>query len=803
MKKSKLLTLSSMMILSLLLGGAYTSCASDVSSVSSASEPSSNDSASSELPSSSEVINGHYDMWTKDQQDLMKKYCGEILPYPVGLVSGEIEFDEVVLDDYSFLQISDSSSSFTLKDYYKLVEKFDWNTIKSYNGDAAQDNAGTEYYELTKKASTRTKGYDLMYFFAEEEVDEDGTVVSTSGNVLRCYNFLCSFESVDSEYTSDELASMQETLTITNLPYLKMGGVKEAGMSDANTFIAYDYYFEDLSKENADILIKNGFTLDEELSKEYGTYILHKTLDDGATIDVQIYFFQGNNAYFYYTPKYYTSTSWPSALTDEIKTSTGIDVPQFEVAEGGEFEGYKKNGVYYIYTFDLKDGYDYDYYNEVELQNLALTWKESVELTGLTYVDDDYNPIGFAVVISLQTPTSTFVPSWPSTLISNTLSETFKIEGVTLPSVSDDMLPHKEMDFKYVIHGEDYYQEAYESYLEDITTWPEDYNLPEDATEEEIQAKARELALQEMSFTVSVFDQERAFYDAYADALRKLGWYESYTSEDDLYFEDPTGAVCVTLVSSMDPNWDDIGTTKVVITIGSGEEHSPEFYFEDESYSVGIGYDKELGLVKSMLPYDVTYSSSDTTGKITVDENGKVSVASDAEEGMTATITATINVPGEEEARTVTCEIETVKLVGYKSSTTKDDIKSMIDIAGYACTESEITNEWDEIQYNFDVNFGEATIEEVEGFVTESLIPEGYLVLQEENEDGELVDSTWYDDEYYIDEETSVECQSIVYSVENPFELYLDYDFSYGVIIRYHVYAQDGNTHLVVEVLNY
>lgn len=337
MKKLQLLTLSSITILSILMGGTFSSCSGGTSSsVSSSSESSSvtPSSSSSSSSSSSEVIDGHFDMWTDAQKALMEKYCGEVLPYPVGLVDENLIVEEITSDDYSYLQISDTSSSFTLKDYYKSVEKFGWNTIKGYNGEAAQLNGDTEYYEITKKASVRNKGYELIYFHAEEEKDEEGNVTSTAGNILRCHNDLVSFESADTEYSEDNLTDMQYATTTTSLPFLKMGGQNQIGITDANTFVVIDYYVYDYSKDNADILIENGFTLDDELSKEYNSYILHKTLEDGSTIDAQIYYFQGNNAYFTYSPNTYEGEAWPSELVAQIKAKTGVEVPQFEIADG-------------------------------------------------------------------------------------------------------------------------------------------------------------------------------------------------------------------------------------------------------------------------------------------------------------------------------------------------------------------------------------------------------------------------------------------------------------------------------------
>ncbi len=806
MKKIQLLTLSSITILSILMGGTFSSCAggNSSSSVTSSSESVSSSTASSSS-SSSEVIDGHYDMWTEAQKTLMIKYCGEVLPYPVGLVDENLTVEEITIDDYSYLQISDTSSSFTLNDYYKTVENFGWNTIKGYSGEAKQLNGDTEYYEITKKASVRNKGYELIYFYAEEEKDDEGNVTSSAGNVLRCHNDLVSFETADTKYSDEDLENMHYATTTTTLPFLKMGGQNQIGISDANTFVVMDFYVYDYSKENADILVKNGFTLDDELSTKYNSYILHKTLEDGSTIDAQIYYFQGNNAYFTYSPNTYEGTTWPTALANDIKNKTGVEVPQFEIAEGGKYYAYEKNGEYYIYTLSLKNDYDYEYYGEVQLQNPALTWNEKISFSYMFLSNDDYENVGYLVAVTTSEAESTFVTSWPSELISSTITDVLKVNGITLPSFSEDFLPHKEMNIKYTLKGEDYYKKYYLAYLEDITSFPEDYNLSEDATEEQIVAKAKELALKEMGLSLSVYDENGAFYNAYADAFRKLGWYENYTSENDLYFEDPTGALMVTFTMNQDPNWDYCGKTTITFSIGSGEEHTPEFYFDSDELSVGIGYSSQLSLNKSMLPYEVTYSSSDETGNITVSEDGKVSVKEGTSDGASATITASITVPGEDEPRTTTCVVTAITLKGYTAENTSKDVKALIDQAGYASTVTKKTNEWDETQYNIDVNLGSASVEDVKGFVTSALIPADYEVLKETDEDGDEVDSTWYDDQYLIDEENevTVDCETIVYSVDNPIDLYLDYGFSYGVLIKYHVYVQDGATHLVIEVLNF
>lgn len=808
MKKLQLLTLSSMTILSLLLGASFISCSSTVSS-SSSEETTTSEQASSSESSSSEVVDPHYDMWTEEQQTLMQKYCGEVLPYPVGLVSSNVVVEEITTtddsgNDYSYLQIYDDSSSFTLKEYYKLTEKFGWNTIKSYSGSAIQLNSGVEYCEVTKKASTRNKGYDLIYFFAEEEKNDDGEVISTSGNILRCYNDSCSFETADSEYDDEALESMQYALTTTSLPFIKMGGRNSMGLTDSDTFAVIDYYVEDLTLENVKILTDNGFVIDETNSKKYDMYILSKTLDDGAIITAQIYFFQGNNTYFSYTPNYYVGTSWPTSLTNEIKSNTGVEIPQFPVATDGTYYAYKKNGTYYIFTYSLDSEYDYDEYNYTQLQDPSFTWNEKLSLQCGYYTDDDYEIIGFIVQIEVSSEASskTFVSSWPTDEISKFMSETLKVSGVTLPSL--ETLPVPSMEVKYEVKGEDYYKQVYEEYIEYITSWPEEYGLDEDATEEQIEEKAASLAREQMGISIYVFDQNKQAFDAYSNALYNLGWYSTYDNDDNLTYEDPTGAIAVTFTATSDPTFDEKGSTVITIHPGSGNTHEAEFYFDYDQESgveVGIGYDKDLTLVKNMLPYDVTYSS-DTDG-VSVDENGKVTIDESVTEGTEATITASINVPGESEPRTTTCKVVAVALEGYTDSTSADNLKGLIEAVGYTAKMEEVTDDFGDTKYVVKADLGEISLEEAEAKVTSSFILSGFEGLKEENEDGETVDASWYDDTYYFDEETYVYCETIIYSVDNPIDLYLDYDFAYGVMVKYHLYELDGHVYLIAEVLEF
>ena len=715
-------------------------------------------------------IDGHFDLWTKEQQDLMKIYCGEILPYPVDLISGTVTVEEV--NDFSnnltYLEIKNESNTFSLLDYYQYLEDFGWNAIYDYSGEVIQTQSDIQFAEVTKASADKTIGYDMFYFFSpKQEVDGGETIPSY--NVIRCYNDMSASTNSATEWNATEQKTIKK-ITMETLPFIALGSDYKVNELTYNAMEIFDYYVYDLTKEYSELLTNAGYVLDEKLSENNNAYVLTKTLSNGSYIDIMLYYSNGNNFKIYYTPKVTNYKSWPTDIIDEIKEKSGVEVPKFDVAEGGTYSFFQKNDTYYISTLNRSSSFDYEEYTLNQLQVLKMTWDETVSFATYDLTDSDGNVVGYQVVISVTEPTSTFVASWPGDKIQETLSSLLGINDVTIPTLDSSSIPDTGKKIKYEIKGKEAYDAKYQEIYEDIKSFPSAYNLPDNATEAQIAALARSYALKEEGIDVSVYDVNYQAYQAFYSSIYNAGWYK----ESENTFEDPTGKIAVTVTGESVDIQGGVGEMKVSIRPGSNKKHKPEFYFVNTECDLAIGQSKKLEVISNMLPYKITYSSSDTTGKITVDpDDGIVTVAKDVEEGTTAVIKATMNVPGEESPRVIECTVTAKNILVYRPDSAIDSIASLIQSKGYTPTVTHSS----ELDY-LDVNFGTSLdVDAVKSLVTSDFIAEGFTM-----------DSDWE-----VTEEDEPR-NAIIYSFMN-----LEYESM--ITVWYYVYQEEGNTILHVEAL--
>lgn len=706
----------------------------------------------------------HYDKWTSAQQELLKKYCGEVLPFPSDAFSSNVIVEEIHDEeyDYYYLEIADSASSFTLKDYYKTLEKVGWNVITPYNENKVQtDGTGSEFVELTKVSTTEDVGYDMLYSF------------NSGYNVIHCYNDLTSTSSSDTSWNVDDKYTIKESIA-TELPFINLGSTNRVYQSDRDALQIIDTYAVDLSKTYAELLIKDGYELSTSYSTQYNSWILVKELDDGSQVLAQIYYMNGNGFSFTYLPKVKDYDAWPSEVCDEIKKLSGVEIPAFASGNNAVFSTYKKNDTYYIYTESLDENFDYEEYGYNQLKYFKLTWNETLTVNDFNLVDEDYEVIGYGIEVTINEPISTFVESWPSNKISSTLEKLLGITDVNIPAI-DSSLVSSEYKMKYYINDLDAYNSWYAYYYTDIKDFPSWYGLSEDASEEEIDALAKNLASREMGIVISLIDNDFAINNAYEETLEKSGWYKGYNDYGNTYFEDPEGKVRITLQPQYYPAHDDEGYLDVVISGGSGETHTQEFAFEYDEYSFAIGTNENsLGLIKSMLPYDVTFTSSDETGGISVNEFGEVSISEDVEDGATATITATMNVPGEDEPRVITCTVTAVKVLVYTPYSSIEAVNALLEEKGYHGT---VINDNDTNKITLELD-SSTDVETVKSLVDSSFIPEGFEIMGE-----------WTESTLYPDSDTEVEGYMVDYSIWN--------DYCY-VVIEFQVYQIDGVPYLTI-----
>lgn len=729
-------------------------------------------SSSSSSSTSSSVVTS---LWKSSDESLMKKYCGEVLPYPSdGLFEGEVTVEEIKGENGgdSYLEIVDHAEEFSLENYYKqFQDNSKWNIITSYNGDVVQGRSGaTEYVEMTKNSDDNSIGYGILYYHRDKQTitSTDGsTKVIEAGNVIQCYNTYCTKTTTATAWSESEAAYINYVTTF-DIPFIQLGEENVVAASNENTLSIYDFYTKNLTKEYADILMNNGFTLQKITSQDDDSYVLIKELSDGSNVRAQLYYLNGNNFNFYYTPKVEYSSEWPTELVAEIKTKSGIEIPQFEMADGGSYIYYKKNNVYSIYTLNLKDGYNYETYAYNRLNIIQNTWSEKIGFITRNLTDDNQDVIGFQVIAMVYTPSSTFTQSWPSSKITETM-KSLNIEGIDIPGIEDSDLPTTSISgtydqIKYEIKGQEVFDQNYEYYYDDIKKSPEYYGYEEgtELSEEEIVKLATTLSRREEGIQISIFDKNYQASQALYNKLFTAGWYEYEDMEGQVTFEDPNGKLAVTFQSDTysDPSHDNEGLTSIFIHPGLEEVHSQEFKFirtcsvehtdeekaadsklAEEHYEVGIGLEKQIYVERKMLPYTITYTS-DTDG-ITVDSNGIVKVADTVADNTWAKITASIQVPGETNPRTITINVLAKKILSYTNSEVIDAISTKLQGKGYnpvvyhpASGTGKI--EFDQLTLNFGTNM---SVVQVKYLVENDLALEGFTKDDDgwQNEDGVII----------------------------------------------------------------
>lgn len=590
--------------------------------------------------------------WSDEAKTLLTKYCGEVIPFPVGFKGDVTVKEETDTEDVKFLQIINESSEFTLDNYYKDLQKAGWTGITDYEGNLNQtDPNGTKYYEFTNISNDNTKGYDITYYFGESEEN------NTKYNVIQCYNDLSTTTEDKSSWTDDEKAMFNQTITFVPAK-IKLGLDSTVYASTEDFIYAYDTCAINLTLENVEILKNDGWTLNKDLSKENKAYILTKDATDGAIVYAKVYYFSRNYVTFSYEAEVKVSDTWPSAFVSSFETKYNFTIPVFEDFSIDEYYYYTKNGVSYIYGYtDSNDIYS-DYLSSMDdttavfdnINRLYTDWGENwyikpEETKDFTTYENIFR-ISFA---PLANPIDDIVTSYPTERI-NTFISTNDLGNVTVPT----------FDFSTYSAYNTYrletvnYKDAYKNAYADIKKNPDDYWIDDPNDEDEIAAKAEEVAKENTLLSIKVYDKKdestssNKVYDYLEEALKKIGWSRVNSYSYNIAYEDPTGSVLLGVSQIND-------VTTLTFTYGSGTTHEPAFYFATKNYSIEIGGTKKLNLVCDMLSGTITYTSSNS--KFTVDENGVVTASSDAKAGDSTTITASILADGETVARTDTCSI--------------------------------------------------------------------------------------------------------------------------------------------------
>ncbi len=793
-KKRKVLALA----LAALLLGACNETPSDPSSSSSSydssdssvipdssSSPSDSSSKSDDTSSSEEEKKD----WSEEEKALMLKFCGSVLPHPGSKMMGKIIVREIEDHDYgNYLMIYNTADSFTLKEYYSDLVKSGWNLIKGYGGKAIQtDDYGVEFAELTNASLDKKTGYDLMYYWIENEH-------GTANNIIKCYNDMCGEKSDAVNWDADEKAEMIETLSI-ELPFIQLGSSNRAYAKSSSLFEIIDVYVEDLSDQYADILIKNGFIKDNATSAEYGSIVLNKALEDGSNIQAALYYLNGNTFDFVYLPKVDQYNAWPKEALAEIESKTGVTIPEFELDEGGKFYVFAKNDTFYIQGQTTKVA-SWDYEEELEAQKLRqmtysspyVNWEETIAVE-CDEIYADGSQIGFQVAITLTEPESSFTESFPADAINDLANSLFGMTDYSFPLL-DGLADSFEGKIKYEVNGSDYVESRYQYYLKDIAANPDDYiDLPYDYTDKDIEELAKDMALGEAGITIRLKDKEEsAIASAYATLFENLG-YHIVDGWGDYYFEDKDGKLWI----SFNSVWyeEDWGFTTITIAKGSGETHTPTLEFSNETYEIGIGKTQKLQVYKDMLPYDVYYASSNPE-KFAVNDKGFVTVSSSAVSGDKATIHVFITTPDGRYFED-TCVVTAKEILDYDADSTINKVLTGLKNNGFESAMIERDEDDDPfIKMTFDLSdeTNVVTADSLISLTDSKLIPAGFEALY--NMDADTDDECWgacdrYEDGIEIGKGKFLSCEFTYEDDEEP-----------KVYLTFYVYTLNSNPDTLV-----
>ncbi len=717
--------------------------------------------------------------WAEKDRDLIIRYAGSLLPYPSNF-SDKVTVREIsdMENNRTYLEILDESDVFNFTDYHLDLENDGWIGIKNYNNSLAQsDSSGNLYYEFVKKASDNSLGFDLTYFHSLD------TETSTQYNVIQCFNDLETEIDKNTDWNDEAKTTLENALTEVP-PFLKFGKTNRVYQSNQNTVYCYDGYIEDLTKENVKILEEAGYVLDTDLSKENSRFTLSKTLANNSKITAEVYYFSGNYVLFEYYFDVKETSSWPSYITDSFKEKTEYDLPAFSAGDITSYYSYSKDNenVIYAYTDDtsildkytsklMESGLVYDYQRQ-----WYVNWHENYYVKAYFATDSVTSKNAmFVLFATLSSPYDKFVEGWPSDTISKFLAD--NEINVEYPTFDVSELS-KYADYRIETNN---YSDQYDYYYQMLKAYPDYFDIdPND--EEAIVAKATSMAKNNTYAKIQIYDQavkvdnggeysdiKYPVLDYLKDTLTKACWC---SVDSDVFtegaFEDASGKLLIGFDYAY-------GVTTMTFTFGSGILHTPTFKFVGSSLSLRPGNIYNLQLDVQMLPYDITFESDNE--KITVDNNGKITVSSDAKSGEEATITAKMNVPNEGE-KIATCKI--IVNEGYDIKSAIEEVANKYNSyfhlsdsdAGFA--KPYLVDKSDpEIDYVFKyyemvIPTDFATLDETKSFVTENLIPAGF----KDPNDGQ-----WSDPQEYADGITK---QSVTYS-------WYDEDYN-GVQLIFFVY---------------
>ena len=325
---------------------------------------------------------------------------------------------------------------------------------------------------------------------------------------------------------------------------------------------------------------------------------------------------------------------------------------------------------------------------------------------------------------------------------------------------------------KYTVESDvDYWENYWYEYLKDNADWM-GVDTSDDAA---LHRTALKTAMQQIGVFMDVYDPDYAYAAAFKKQLHDLGWhfeadgtvvYYDVTYENGIY-EDPTGTLAIHFYRTSDT------VSRISVLNGCGKAHTPVFKFKESAIILGLNDSATLEMTIDMLPYEVSFSTDDTTGKVHIDSEGKISIDEDATVGQVVKVTATMNVPGESAPRTASCEVTISDRTPYNVDSAYDAAAKLIN--DYRKLESSnkirrnYLDEEETIGY-YELSFRSASVKSLKTAVEGNLVPEGFEQVGEGWGSGTTI---W-----------GAPSNTIRYKCD-------------GIILEYEIYVSDGVTLLI------
>ena len=584
--------------------------------------------------------------WSEEAKALLQEYCGEVLPYPEGFLGDEVHVkEEEDSEGVEYLQIYVEGDELYIEDYHEQLSEANWEIVRDYNGKVGQvDSEGYTYYEAVK--DNGGVGYDIQYFLYEDSYYQSGTY-----NLIECYNSLASGRSEDEGFSASAKKTFESTIAKVP-PMLELGeDYLVYSYSDDVSFIR-DTLADNNASDNAKRLEDDGWKLEKELSEKNGSYILSSSANDGGAIYASLYYFRGNYVCFSYSYEESESSSWPSSFVGDFEGKAGISLPEFGDAGTKEYHYYAKKGVFVIYASVEDDSAKSDYASSLESLGAVYDsstfyysdWEEKWFVKPEMKVDDETGDDLFMVSFGvLGEPYDELLSAWPGDKIDSFLASN-DLGGVEVPSF-DDLLSYSGKSVLRV--SERGFGECYEEALTEVSLDPSSYGIDGGKGKKAIEEAAKDLAKSRAGICVKAYDGGEAKAYAYLlSSLKQAGWARVRNTPFDLAYEDPEGKVLLGLTHGK-------GVTSVTFTYGSSEAHEAAFYFDPSSVCIEAGESLQLELFCDIYKGEIAFSSSDGSGRISVDQSGLVKASSDAT--GEAVITAILTPQGSEEKIEAEC----------------------------------------------------------------------------------------------------------------------------------------------------